>query len=268
MADILKNLQTQINIGKGFIRLVDCMPRLSSPDIAIVEAARVSYAGQNIKTKSEDKNLLRYLMRHQHMTPFEMVEFKFHCKMPKFVAAQWVRHRTASINEYSARYSTVEDVFYCPELAQQSVDNKQGSGDKLEDQTLADEMDKHYNASYQLYTKLLAAGVSREQARCVLPQAVYTEWYWKCDLRNIFGFLKLRMDKHAQFEIREYAYAMFDLIKNVCPIASEAFLDYNMYAVTLTVSDISEYKNPGHIKNKREKAEYEEKIAKLKDNSN
>lgn len=227
----------------GFVALVDAMPRLvpegQSADVAIVQAARVSY-GVGTKRLSHDRGLIRYLLRHRHTTPFEMVEFKFHCRMPIFVARQWIRHRTANVNEYSARYSVVPERFYRPSLdniRRQSLANRQGSDAAPLDEGTAGDFLAYLDAverQYQAYEGLLARGLTREQARIGLPQSVYTEWYWKCDLHNLFHFLALRMDAHAQAEIRDYAFAMFALIRGIVPIAAEAFLDYRYGAVTLS----------------------------------
>ncbi|MCB9837771.1 MAG: FAD-dependent thymidylate synthase [Phycisphaeraceae bacterium] len=230
----------------GFIALVDVMPRLApegqSADAAIVQAARVSY-GQGTKRITEDRGLIRYLLRHRHTTPFEMVEFKFHCRMPIFVARQWIRHRTANVNEYSARYSVVPDRFYHPapeEVREQSAANRQG-GEETIDAATAERFLEYLDrseAQYGEYEKLLEQGVSRELARIALPQSAYTEWYWKCDLHNTLRFLSLRMDKHAQSEIRDFACAMMRLIEPLCPITVEAFRDYEMGAVRLTRLEI------------------------------
>lgn len=257
----------------GLVALVDAMPRLvpegQTADAAIVQAARVSY-GAGTKKVSEDRGLIRYLARHRHTTPFEMVEFKFHCVMPIFVARQWIRHRTANVNEYSARYSVVPDRFYHPtaeNVREQSVSNRQG-GDTTIDALTAqeylqylDEVEQHYRQ----YEQLLEKGVSRELARIGLPLSVYTEWYWKCDLHNIFHFLSLRMDSHAQKEIRDYATAMFALIQPIVPIACEAFLDYNFEAMRLTRLEIEAIRTgkPLDTTNKRETAEWEAKKKKL-----
>jgi thymidylate synthase (FAD) len=217
----------------GFIALVDVMPRLapigSSADFAIVQAARTSY-GKGTKTPSDDRGLVRYLMRHAHTTPLEMVEFKFHMRMPIFIARQWIRHRTANVNEYSARYSVVPDRFYRPDsVRQQAKSNKQSSDGAVEVGTaeaFMDYLDKA-EAQYALYEKLVASGVGREIARIGLPVSAYTEWYWKCDLHNTLRFLSLRMDAHAQQEIRDFANPMYELVKLMCPIAVEAFDDYD-----------------------------------------
>ena len=257
----------------GFVSLVDCMPRMvpegKTGDFAIVQAARVSY-GQGTKQVSEDRGLVRYLMRHRHSTPFEMVEFKFHIAMPIFIARQWIRHRTANVNEYSARYSIMPDRFYRPDIEnvrKQSKTNRQG-GEGPIDAGTADEFLKLLEgaeANYQKYLELTERGVAREIARAVLPVSVYTEWYWKCDLHNIFHFLSLRMDPHAQIEIQEYARAMYELIKPIVPVASEAFEDYRLNAMHLTGLEIDAIRTgkPLATENKRETAEWEAKKARL-----
>lgn len=257
----------------GLVALTDVMPRLApvgkTADFAIVQAARVSY-GQGTKQVNEDRGLIRYLARHRHTTPFEMVEFKFHHVMPIFIARQWIRHRTANVNEYSARYSVVKDRFYHPKpenIRQQSTSNRQGGDepvDALTAQQFSDHLDK-LEADYAKYEEFMTKGIARETARIVLPVNVYTEWYWKIDLHNLFHFLSLRMDAHAQQEIRDYATAMFELIRPIVPIAAEAFLDYNLGGVHLTRLEIEAIKSgkPLATENKRESAEWEEKKAKL-----
>ncbi|MBL1217141.1 MAG: FAD-dependent thymidylate synthase [Planctomycetes bacterium] len=267
----------------GFIALIDCMPRLvpaassdddSPPPIgadgAIVQAARVSY-GQGTKRINEDRGLIRYLLRHRHTTPFEMVEFKFHVSMPIFVARQWIRHRTASVNEYSGRYSVIRDRFYHPtaeNVRQQSMSNRQGGKEPIETGTaeqFLEYLDKA-EALYNEYEKLADQGVARELARCGLPVSVYTEWYWKCDLHNILHFLSLRMDEHAQAEIRDYAYAMFGLLEPICPITMEAFQDYRLESMHLTRLEIEALRQ-GRTEiagnNKREQREWEAKRRRL-----
>ena len=258
----------------GMVALVDAMPRLiptgQTADAAIVQAARVSY-GAGTKKVNEDRGLIRYLMRHWHSTPFEMVEFKFHCVMPIFVARQWVRHRTANINEYSARYSVVQDRFYKPErqdLQAQSPTNRQGRGEALEDATaeaFIEHLEQIEQEQYAAYERFIEQGVARETARMALPVNVYTEWYWKCDLHNIFRFLQLRLDAHAQKEIRDYAQAMYDLIKPIVPIACEAFEDYQLGGMHLTRLEIEALRTgqPLASENKRENAEWEAKKGKL-----
>jgi thymidylate synthase (FAD) len=257
----------------GLVALTDVMPRLvpegKTADFAIVQAARVSY-GQGTKQVNEDRGLIRYLARHRHSTPFEMVEFKFHHVMPIFVARQWIRHRTANVNEYSARYSVVKDRFYKPTLdnvRQQSASNRQGGEEPIDGAT-AQEFLNYLDQSeqqYEQYEALMAKGVSRELARVALPVSVYTEWYWKCDLHNTLRFLSLRMDPHAQQEIRDYATAMYDLIKPIVPIAAEAFVDYDFEGMHLTRLEIEAMKSGGKLatENKRELAEWEAKKTKL-----
>ncbi|MDZ4756296.1 MAG: FAD-dependent thymidylate synthase [Phycisphaerae bacterium] len=257
----------------GFIALIDAMPRLvpqdKTADFAIVQSARVSY-GQGTKQLSEDRGLVRYLMRHRHSTPFEMVEFKFHVAMPIFIARQWIRHRTANVNEYSARYSIVPDRFYRPSvdnIRAQSSANRQGGeapvdvGTAEEFLSLLDQAEKMYSK----YLHLTEQGVARELARAALPVSVYTEWYWKCDLHNILHFLSLRMDPHAQIEIREYARAMYRLIQPIVPVACEAFEDYRLNAMQLTGLEIEAVRSgtPLNTTNKREIAEWDAKKARL-----
>lgn len=258
----------------GFVALVDAMPRLvpegQTADVAIVQAARVSY-GVGTKRLSHDRGLIRYLLRHRHTTPFEMVEFKFHCRMPIFVARQWIRHRTANVNEYSARYSVVPERFYRPSLdniRRQSLANRQGSDEAPLDEATAGAFLAYLDAverQYQAYEGLMARGLTREQARIGLPQSVYTEWYWKCDLHNLFHFLALRMDAHAQAEIRDYAFAMFALIRDIVPIAAEAFLDYRLGAVTLSRLEVEALRTgrPLDSDNARERDEWAAKRGRL-----
>lgn len=269
----------------GFCALVDVMPRLvpdgQTADQAIVQAARVSY-GQGTKQVSEDRGLIRYLMRHRHTTPFEMVEFKFHMAMPIFIARQWIRHRTANVNEYSARYSILKDRFYTPSLdsvRKQSAANRQGgeqtfnvASDPEQVKTAQDFLD-YLNKVEGLYTEYLSLterGVSREMARIGLPVNIYTEWYWKCDLHNTLRFLSLRMDSHAQLEIRDYAQAMHDLIAPIVPLTMEAWRDYEMGSIRLSRLEIDAIRSmnaggPGALKseNKREQSEWAAKMANL-----
>ena len=222
-------------LDKGFVRLVDSM----GGDDAIVQAARVSY-GKGTRKVSQDKGLIRYLMRHRHTTPFEMVEFKFHAKMPIFVARQWVRHRTANINEYSLRYSEARDEFYIPDAEQiqfQSALNKQGrSGEVPEDlkKKVQDYFKEISERSFEMYQEMNEAGLARELARAVLPVNLYTEWYWKNDLHNLLHFIGLRSDPHAQYEIRVYSDAMATFVKQVAPIAWEAYQDYVVNGLRFT----------------------------------
>ena len=214
-------------LDKGFVRLVDSM----GGDDAIVQSARVSY-GKGTSKVSQDRGLIRYLMRHRHTTPFEMVEFKFHCKMPIFVARQWVRHRTANINEYSLRYSEARDEFYFPDpdhIEFQSTLNKQGRMGEV-DEDLKKKVQAYFkeisDRSFEIYCELNEAGVARELARAILPVNLYTEWYWKNDLHNLLHFIGLRSDGHAQFEIRVFSDAMATYVKQVAPFAWEAYQDY------------------------------------------
>jgi thymidylate synthase (FAD) len=238
-------------LGKGFVGLVDYM----GGDAAIVQAARVSY-GKGTRTVNDDTGLVRYLMRHRHTTPFEMVELKFVASMPIYVARQWVRHRTANINEYSARYSEVPDKFDIPELERikpQSTSNRQGREGELPEEVskrFKETLDNISKLTYDEYQKGLKDGIARETARMVLPLNTYTEWYWKIDLHNLFHFLSLRLDKHAQYEIREYAKVMGDITKKVAPIAYKAFEDYILNGVSFSkleqhaLSDILRGKEP------------------------
>src|SRR3954467_13584677 len=257
----------------GLVALIDVMPRLApvgkTADYAIVQAARVSY-GEGTKQVSEDRGLIRYLARHRHTTPFEMVEFKFHHCMPIFIARQWIRHRTANVNEYSARYSIVRDRFYKPSpenVRKQSATNRQGGTEQIDNATAEDFLKwlDDVGTNYEGYEQVLEKGVSRELARIALPVNVYTEWYWKIDLHNLFHFLSLRMDPHAQQEIQDYARAMFELIRPIVPIAAEAFLDYNLESMRLTRLEIEAIKSgqPLKTENKRENAEWDEKKKQL-----
>jgi len=234
-------------LDHGFVGLVDRM----GDDAAIVQAARVSY-GKGTKSVSEDRGLIRYLVRHFHTTPLEMVEFKFHLKMPIFVMRQHVRHRMASINEYSGRYSVMTDEFYIPEpsrLQAQSSINKQGSGAPLEGQELEMAFNTISRVSAENYLDYLSLindpsgrsynlgdreGLARELARMVLPVNNYTELYWKIDLKNLFHYLKLRADSHAQQEIQMLANLMAQHVKTHCPVAWEAFEDYWQHSISVS----------------------------------
>lgn len=219
-------------LDHGFVRLVDVM----GDDASIVQSARVSY-GQGTKSVRADRGLIHYLLKHRHTTPFEMVEFKFHCKMPVFVARQWIRHRTANVNEISGRYSIMEDTFWEPtaeEMRTQDTQNRQGSHETPIAGNVGAQLAAQYRADqrmlYEHYQSAIAAGVAREVARVNLPLSLYTEWYWKIDLHNLLHFLKLRVDPHAQKEIRVYAEAMAQFVKARCPIAWEAFEEYHLHA--------------------------------------
>ena len=226
-------------LDHGFVGLVDHM----GSDDAIVQAARVSY-GQGTKAVQTDRGLIRYLMRHEHSTPFEMCEVKFHLKLPIFVMRQLVRHRTASLNEYSARYSVITDEFYVPEAANlkaQSTTNKQGRDGELTDQQrahiVADQLEA-WDHSYKTYeAHINGFGLARETARAILPVGGYTECYWKANLKNFLHMARLRMDGHAQWEIQEFANAMYELVKPLFPAACEAFEDYSFNAVKLSKQD-------------------------------
>ena len=234
-------------LDHGFIRVIDYMGN----DSAIVQAARVSY-GKGTKKSSEDRGLIHYLMRHSHSTPFEMCEIKLHVKLPIFVARQWIRHRTASVNEYSARYSILNNEFYIPErnlLAPQSNTNKQGRESVLSDEESSRVLDILINDSqnaYLHYQEMLnqdengnifdetKSGLTRELARMNLTMNFYTEWYWKINLHNLMHFVRLRADNHAQYEIRVYAEKILDIIKLWVPFAYEAFMDYKYGSTNLS----------------------------------
>jgi len=259
-------------LDKGFVRLIDYM----GGDEAIVQAARVSYGG-GTKKVSEDRGLIRYLLRHRHTTPLEMCEIKFHCKMPIFIARQWIRHRTANVNEISARYSILVNEFYIPHsdnIMPQSTNNKQGrDGALTPDQAqavmslLTEEASRTY-ANYRLLngekdvdnwryadteydgeqqSKLLVDGdfdgIARELARMGLSLNMYTEWYWKIDLHNLLHFLCLRLDSHAQYEIRVFAEAMAEVVKAWCPAAYEAFEDYRLNSAEFSAQELAMIKD-------------------------
>lgn len=228
-------------LDKGFIRLIDVM----GDDSSIVQAARVSY-GKGTKTPSADRELIRYLMRHRHTSPFEMVEFKFHIKLPIFVARQWIRHRTANVNEYSGRYSEMKDEFYIPEIEQirtQSAINKQGRDEeKLPEETakeILQMLQESQSLLYQQYQNMLESKLARELARINLPLSTYTEWYWKIDLHNLLHFLKLRLDWHAQYEIRVYAEKIAEILKIAVPMTWEAFEDYILDGINFSKQEIN-----------------------------
>jgi thymidylate synthase (FAD) len=218
-------------LDHGFVRVIDYM----GTDDAIVQAARVSY-GTGTKRKSQDRALIHYLLRHKHTTPFEMCEIKFHIKLPMFVARQWIRHRTANVNEYSARYSILDKEFYIPQpehISTQSAVDKQCREDEAlppeAAKNIIDLMIKNASDSYADYETLINEhGLARELARGILPVNIYTQWYWKIDLHNLLHFLKLRADRHAQYEIRAYADVMLKLVEKWVPIAYEAFMNYNV----------------------------------------
>lgn len=234
-------------LDHGFIRVIDYM----GTDAAIVQAARVSY-GRGTKKTREDAGLINYLLRHRHTTPFEMCEIKLHIKLPIFIARQWIRHRTANVNEYSGRYSILDREFYVPapeQLAAQSSSNRQGRGDVLEGEEAARVLDilkSDAQQCYDHYQEMLnedetgavrengKQGLARELARMNLPVNFYTQWYWKIDLHNFMHFLALRADDHAQYEIRVYALAMLDVLKKWVPLTYDAFMDYRMGATEMS----------------------------------
>jgi thymidylate synthase (FAD) len=239
-------------LDHGFIRVIDYM----GDDAAVVQAARVSY-GRGTRRVSEDAGLIRYLMRHRHSTPFEMCEIKYHVKLPIFVARQWIRHRTANVNEYSARYSILDREFYLPapeHLAAQSDSNRQGRGNVLEGQEAAEILDllrEDATRTYDHYAEMLnegpdgakldpsRRGLARELARMNLTLNTYTQWYWKTDLHNLLNFLSLRADAHAQYEIRVYAEAMAESVRAWVPQTFSAFQDYRLGAVTFSAAMLS-----------------------------
>ena len=221
----------------GFVKLLDVM----GDDEEVENSARISY-GEGTRKVNQTRNLIRYLMRHKHTSPFEMCEVKFHLKLPIFVMRQLVRHRTANLNEYSGRYSVMSNEFYLPEgdyLAKQSTTNSQGRGEVLEQQGLLQfEFNRIYDGASMAYQVLLEHDLSREVARAVLPVANYTECIWKIDLHNFFHFVKLRSDSHAQREIRDYADAMYELVKPNFPLCCEAFEDYVQGATTFSKQEM------------------------------
>ncbi|HVC56879.1 MAG TPA: FAD-dependent thymidylate synthase [Stellaceae bacterium] len=239
-------------LDHGFVRVVDYM----GDDGAIVQAARVSY-GRGTRRVSEDQGLINYLMRHRHTTPFEMCEIKYHVKLPIFVARQWIRHRTANVNEYSARYSILDNEFYIPapeHLATQATTNRQGRGDVIEGEAARHVLDllrADAERAYAGYSDLLnedAAGaprdpawpgLARELARMNLSLNFYTQWYWKTDLHNLLHFLSLRADPHAQYEIRAYADVMLETVKRWVPMAYKAFLEYRMNAALISATGLA-----------------------------
>jgi thymidylate synthase (FAD) len=243
-------------LDHGFIRVIDYM----GDDQAIVQAARVSY-GRGTKKLNQDRGLIRYLMRHWHTTPFEMCEIKFHIKLPIFVARQWIRHRTANVNEYSARYSILDKEFYIPtpeNLACQSSTNMQGRGEVLEGAEALRVLEILKNDSEQSYAHYMEMlnlndhtdqvldpnkkGLTRELARMNLPVNYYTQWYWKIDLNNLMHFLMLRADPHAQYEIRVYAEAMLDILEKWLPFTYEAFVDYRLKSANLSAQMVEAVK--------------------------
>jgi len=239
-------------LDHGFIRVIDYM----GDDEAVVQAARVSY-GRGTRQVSENRGLINYLMRHRHTTPFEMCEIKYHVKLPIFVARQWIRHRTANVNEYSARYSILDNEFYIPRpehLAAQAKTNRQGRGQVLagkEAQRVFSLLKKDAESVYEHYMEMLnegesgepldpeRSGLARELARMNLSLNFYTQWYWKTNLHNLMHFLSLRADAHAQYEIRAYAEVMIDTLKRWCPISYDAFVEHRMGGVHLSKTGLA-----------------------------
>lgn len=274
----LDNAEVKV-LDHGFVRMVDCMPRMIPSgseklrcDYAVAEAARVSYGGSS-KTEEEDIRLVRYLLRNKHTSPFEMVKFKFHLKLPIFVQRQLIRHRTANVNEISGRYTQLSDEFYePPSIRGQSKSNKQGSSSEPLEMT--DNLSCSYRdymktnqQVYELYNTLLDNGVAKELARICLPQNIYTELYWCIDLHNLLHFLGLRSSAHAQYEIREYANAIEKLIADLCPVTISAYREYFIGSVTFSTKELAlirEYINSGNISSvfasKREETDFYEKI--------
>ena len=254
-------------LDKGFVRLVDYL----GSDQRIVQSARVSY-GEGTKTYRQDKGLINYLMRNDHTSPFEQVVFTFHVKAPIFVARQWVRHRTARMNEISGRYSVMKDEVYLPDegsIALQSEDNKQGRQEEPVDAATAEKvrtmLSDNARSTFDTYHELLDMGIARELSRINLPLSIYTEFYWarelsrinlplsiytefywEIDLHNLFHFLQLRLDHHAQAEIRAYAEVMFDIVRKVCPIAAEAFENHRLHGRSFSRDEVEAIRAMAH----------------------
>lgn len=283
--DLVPNKKIQC-LDHGFVELVDVMPRIvpdgQTCDYAICQMARTSY-GSGTKTINEDKGLINYLLRAAHTSPFEAIEIKLHMKMPIFVARQMIRHRSSSLNEISARYSIMKDEFYLPsakELRLQSKTNKQGSEGVL-DLEQAEKyvkiIEDQSRECYKWYLDMLEAGISREQARMILPVNLYTEWYWKQDLHNLMHLMALRCDHHAQYEIQVYGNAILEIVRHLCPWTIEAWEKYHPLrgAVKLTSLEVDAIKKHntennsvssiGEIQteNKREQGEWKAKAKEL-----
>jgi thymidylate synthase (FAD) len=257
-------------LDKGFVRLVDYL----GGDQRIVQSARVSY-GAGTKTYRQDRGLIHYLLRNWHTSPFEQVQLTFHTKMPIFVARQWVRHRTARLNEISGRYSVMKDEFYLPEPDQiryQSESNKQARSEEClpidEAMEIIRLMDEEQKAVYSNYAAMIEKGVARELARSNLPLSLYTEWYWQIDLHNLFSFLELRMDAHAQYEIRVFAEAMAKCAQAVAPMAYEAFEEHRLGSVSFSRAECEALatimQGGSHALEGRAAAQFDAKFAKLK----
>ena len=280
-AQLEKSLGMKTIHQLGFVKLLDVM----GDDEEVENSARISY-GEGTRKVNQTRNLIRYLMRHKHTSPFEMCEVKFHLKLPIFIMRQLVRHRTANLNEYSGRYSVMSNEFYLPEgdyLAKQSTTNSQGRGEVLEQEGLLQfEFNRIYDGASMAYQVLLEEDLSREVARAVLPVANYTECIWKIDLHNFFHFVKLRSDSHAQREIRDYSDVMYELVKPNFPLCCEAFEDYVQGATTFSkqemgvIRELLEYadtkaalagmsvKDVGVLESKLGKRESKEFLEKLK----
>lgn len=242
--DILEGINTFTKVlDHGSVELVDCMPRLRSAERAIVEAARVSTGGDRIADKltKADERLIERLYKDRHTSPFEMVEFKFAIDMPIFVMRQWVRHRTGSFNEFSARYSVLKDKFYIPDkVRMQHNSNKQMSSDEVASEEITYDFYDYLNMSncqYYEYERLCNAGVARELARIALPINIYTRVYWKVNLHNFLNFMALRLASDAQQEIRVFADAAYQMVKQICPVTCAAFEKYRINTVTLTADE-------------------------------
>ncbi|MFQ3667534.1 MAG: FAD-dependent thymidylate synthase [Fimbriimonadaceae bacterium] len=257
-------------LDKGFVRLVDYL----GGDERIVQSARVSY-GAGTKSFRQDRALIHYLLRNAHTSPFEQVQLTFHTKMPVFVARQWVRHRTARLNEISGRYSVMKDEFYVPtpdRIKLQSTSNKQGSADEMipleEAMALVERLESEQRIVYGHYEQMIERGVARELARVNLPLSLYTEWYWQIDLHNLFHFLRLRMDAHAQYEIQEYGKALAKCARAVAPIAYEAFEEHILNSVRLSraecVALTKMLEGRPHGLEGRPLATFEEKLARMR----
>ena len=253
-------------LDHGFVRLVDYL----GSDQRIVQSARVSYGG-GTKTYRQDKGLINYLLRNDHTSPFEQVVFTFHVKMPIFVARQWTRHRTARMNEISGRYSVMKDECYIPapeNIAMQSEDNKQGRKNEPVSEEVAARvraiMEEDSERAFANYHELLDMGIAREISRIDLPLSLYTEFYWQIDLHNLFHFLALRLDSHAQYEIRQYGIVMLEIVKKVCPIAAEAFENHKLNGRSFSGREIEAIKTMLRGEEcpleKREKELFEEKL--------
>jgi thymidylate synthase (FAD) len=229
-------------LDKGFVRLVDYL----GSDQRIVDAARVSYSGKEVKTFRRNRGLINYLVQNRHTSPLEQVILTFHVKLPIFVARQWIRHRTARVNEISGRYSVLHDEFYVPAadaVRYQSKSNRQGASEDEVPGALKEKvleiLKREQDELYKSYGEMVEKDIARELARINLPLSIYTEWYWQTDLHNLFHFLKLRLDAHAQYEIRCYAEKMLDIARAVAPLATDAFEEFDLYAVTFSRTEMN-----------------------------